>query len=83
MAYIEQCLVPALRRNDLVVMDSCRAHMGPAIRTAIEKAHATLRYCQNTRPTSIQSNCLTANSKVFLREVRREPFRASLEQFAY
>jgi len=40
LAYIEQCLVPTLQRNDIVVMDNCRVHMGPAIREAIEKAHA-------------------------------------------
>ena len=63
LAYIEQCLVPTLRRNDIVVMDNCRVHMGPAIREAIEKAHGRCATCRNTRPTSIQSNCLTANSR--------------------
>ena len=38
LAYIEQCLVPTLRRNDIVVMDNCRVHMGPAIREAIENS---------------------------------------------
>ena len=65
LAYIEQCLVPTLRRNDIVVMDNCRVH----IREAIEKAHARCATCRNTRPTSIQSNCLTAKFKAFLRKV--------------
>src|SRR4051812_122139 len=26
LAYVEQCLVPTLRRNDIVVMDNCRVH---------------------------------------------------------
>jgi hypothetical protein len=38
LAYVEQCLVPTLRRNDIVVMDNCRVHLGPGIREAIEKA---------------------------------------------
>ena len=58
LAYIEQCLVPTLRRNDIVVMDNCRVHMGPAIREAIEKAHVDAALPADTRPTSIQSNCL-------------------------
>ena len=29
LAYVEQCLVPTLRRNDIVVMDNCRVHLGP------------------------------------------------------
>jgi hypothetical protein len=70
LAYIEQCLVPTLRRNDIVVMDNCRVHMGPAL------------HCRNTRLTSIQSNCLTANSRPSSVRSRRELFPASLEQFA-
>ena len=31
LAYIEKCLVPLLRRNDIVVMDNCRVHLGPGI----------------------------------------------------
>ena len=42
LAYVEQCLVPTLRCNDIVVMDNFRAHKVPGIREAIEKAHATL-----------------------------------------
>jgi len=30
--------------------DNCRVHMGPAIREAIEKAHATLRYLPKYSP---------------------------------
>ena len=36
LANVEQCLVPTLRRNDIVVMDNCRVHMAPAIREAID-----------------------------------------------
>ena len=32
LAYVEQCLVPTLRRNDIVVMDNLRAHKVPGIR---------------------------------------------------
>ena len=35
LAYVEQCLVPTLRRNEIVVMDNCRIHLG----TGIRKAH--------------------------------------------
>jgi transposase len=36
LAYVEQCLVPVLRRNDIVVMDNCRIHKVAGIREAIE-----------------------------------------------
>jgi transposase len=31
LAYVEQCLVPTLKRNDIVVMDNLRAHKVPGI----------------------------------------------------
>ena len=45
LAYVENCLVPTLRRNDIVVMDNCRVHLGTGIGRAIETVGATLRYC--------------------------------------
>src|SRR5438128_3330924 len=50
LAYVEQCLVPALRCNDIVVMDNYRVHLGAAIREAIEKAGATVRYLPKYSP---------------------------------
>jgi transposase len=44
LAYVDQCLVPTLRRKDIVMMENCRVHMAPAIREAIETARATVRY---------------------------------------
>ncbi len=32
LAYVEQCLVPTLRRNDIVVMDNCRIHLAAGVR---------------------------------------------------
>ena len=32
LAYGEQCLVPTLRRNDIVVMDNCRIHLVAGVR---------------------------------------------------
>ncbi len=50
LAYVEQCLVPTLRRNDIVVMDNCRVHLVAGIREVIEKARATLRYLPKYSP---------------------------------
>ena len=36
LAYIEQCLVPTLKRNDIVVMDNCRVHLSPGIRESVQ-----------------------------------------------
>jgi len=48
--YVEQCLVPTLRRDDIVVMDNCRIHLVTGVREAIEKARATLRYLPKYSP---------------------------------
>ena len=50
LAYVEQCLVPTLRRNDIVVMDNLRAHKVPGVREAIETARATVRYLPKYSP---------------------------------
>jgi hypothetical protein len=50
LAYVEQCLVPTLRRNDIVVMDNCRVHLVAGVREVIEKARATVRYLPKYSP---------------------------------
>jgi hypothetical protein len=55
LAYVENCLVPMLRRNDVVVMDNCRVHLGPGIGRAIETVGATLRYLPKYSPVQSAS----------------------------
>src|SRR3954471_1080251 len=81
LAYVEQCLVPTLRRNHIVVMDNCRA-LGPGIRDAIEKAGAIIRYFQSTPLILIRLRCLTANSRRSCASSPPELFQASVELFA-
>ena len=50
LAYVEQCLVPSLKRGDIVVMDNVSVHKSPRIRDAIENARATLRYLPQYSP---------------------------------
>jgi transposase len=69
LAYVEQCLVPTLKRNDIVVMDNCRVHLGPAIREAIEKAQATLRYLPKYSPDLNPIEMHYSKFKTFLRKV--------------
>ena len=69
LAYIEKCLVPMLRRNDIVVMDNCRIHLGPGIRRAIEKSGATLRYLPKYSPDLNPIEMPYSKFKTFLRKV--------------
>jgi transposase len=43
-AYLEQCLVPALRDGDIVVMDNLSSHKGDEVREIVQAAGATLLY---------------------------------------
>jgi transposase len=44
LAYVKQCLVPALKRRDIVVMDNLPVHKVAGVREAIEAAGAILLY---------------------------------------
>ena len=50
LAYVKQCLVPTLRRNDIVVMDHCRSHKVAGVEEAIGKARATVRLLPKYSP---------------------------------
>jgi len=39
---VEQVLVPALHRGDVVVFDNLSSHLGPAVFEAIERADASV-----------------------------------------
>jgi transposase len=44
LAYVEQVLVPTLKKRDIVFMDNVRTHKVVGVREAIEAAGAELRY---------------------------------------
>ena len=44
LAWVEQVLVPTLRRGDIVIMDNLGAHKVGGVRQAIEAAGATLLF---------------------------------------
>jgi transposase len=69
LAYVENCLVPLLRRHDIVVMDNCRIHLGSGIREAIEKSGATLRYLPKYSPDLNPIEMPYSKFKTFLRKV--------------
>jgi transposase len=68
LAYIEQCLVPTLKRGDIVVIDNHRPHKGPGIREAIEKAGATLRYLPQYSPDLNPIEMPFSKFKAFMRK---------------
>jgi transposase len=50
LAYVERCLAPTLKRNDIVMIDNLPAHKAAGVREAIEARGATLRYLPKYSP---------------------------------
>jgi transposase len=69
LAYVEHCLVPTLKRNDIVVTDNLRAHKVAGVREAIETAGATLRYLPQYSPDLNPIEMPYSKFKTFLRKV--------------
>jgi transposase len=75
-AYVEQLLVPTLRRHDIVVMDNVQTHKVAGIREAIEKAGATVRYLPKYSPDLNPIELPYSKFKALLRKVAARTVRA-------
>lgn len=69
LAYVERCLAPTLRRNDIVVIDNLPAHKAAGVREAIEARRATLRYLPTYSPDLNPIEMPFSKLKAFLRKV--------------
>jgi transposase len=67
-AYVEQCLVPTLRRNDIVVIDNLQAHKVAGIEETIERAGASVRYLPKYSPDLNPIELLYSKFKGYLRK---------------
>jgi len=84
VAYVEQCLVPTLKRGDIVVMDNVATHRVAGVREAIEAAGATLRYLPPYSPDLNPIEASYSMFKTFLRkcaERTEEALRRRAGQF--
>jgi transposase len=73
-AYVEQVLVPTLRRGDVVVLDNLAVHKHPALRELIEAAGAQLRFLPPYSPDFNPIEQAFAKLKAFLRAARPRTF---------
>ena len=68
LAYVEQVLIPALRRGDIVVMDNLPAHKVAGVGAAIEAAGAQLLYLPPYSPDFNPIELAFAKLKAILRK---------------
>lgn len=76
LAYVQQQLVPTLRRNDLVVMDNLSAHKVTGVQTAIENAGARLVYLPPYSPDFNPIEQVFAKTKWQLRSAAKRTVTA-------
>ena len=69
LAYVEQVLVPTLKPGDIVIMDNLPAHKPTAVRHAIEKAGAELRFLPPYSPDFNPIEMAFAKFKAFLKRI--------------
>jgi len=69
LAYVEQCLVPTLKPNDIVVMDNVATHKVAGVADAIEAAGATLRYLPQYSPDLNPIEMPFSKFKAYLRKL--------------
>ena len=81
-AYVEQCVVPNLRQNDIVVMDNLSSHKVAGIREAIEAAGGELRYLPPYSPDLNPIEQLFAKIKALLRKAAARTLDALMAAIA-
>jgi transposase len=75
LAYLRQCLVPTLERDDVVIIDNLTAHHVAGVREAIEAAGATLRYLPQYSPDLDPIEMALAKFKALLRKAAERSVR--------
>ena len=74
LAYVDQVLVPTLRRGDVVVLDNLAVHKQSDVRTAIERVGAQLRFLPPYSPDFNPIELAFAKLKAFMRAARPRSF---------
>ncbi len=69
LAYVEQCLAPTLKPNDIVVVDNLASHKVAGVAQAIEAAGATLRYLPQYSPDLNPIEMPFSKFKAYLRKL--------------
>jgi transposase len=79
-AYVEQFLVPTLKRGDVVVLDNLGSHKGKAVRRAIHKADAHLIFLPPYSPDLNPIEQFFAKLKTLLRKAEERTISATWQR---
>ena len=81
--YVEQVLVPTLRKGDVVVMDNLSAHKRPQIQAMIEQAGASLLYLPPYSPDFNPIEMIWSKVKRLLRTIAARTVDALHDAFGH
>jgi transposase len=73
LAYVEQFLIPTLKRDDIVVLDNLGSHKAKAVRAAVKKAGARLLFLPKYSPYLNPIEQLFSKVKTMVRQGRPDP----------
>ena len=76
LLYVEQILVPCLKRDDIVIMDNLGSHKAEAIRAAIRKAGARLLFLPPYSPDLNPIEQVFSKLKHFMRKAQERSAEA-------
>ena len=77
LAYVEQFLVPTLRKGDIVIMDNLGSHKGQAVRQAIRGCGAKLLFLPPYSPDLNPIEQVFAKLKTLLRKAEERSVEAT------
>ena len=80
LAYVEQMLVPELKRGDVVVMDNLASHKVKGVEAAIRKAGASVMYLPPYSPDLNPIEKMFAKLKAHLRKAKARTEQALFEE---
>jgi transposase len=82
LAWVEQFLVPTLRKGDVVVMDNLGSHRGKAVRRALRQAGARLLFLPKYSPDLNPIEQVFSKLKHLLRKAQARSYEALLAAIA-
>lgn len=82
LSYVEQCLAPALRPGDVVVMDNLAAHKSAGVEAAIDAAGGGVWYLPPYSPDLNPIEKLWSKTKAWLRRASARDFDSLMTQIA-
>jgi transposase len=82
LQYIEQVLIPTLKPGDLVICDNLSCHKSPAVREALQRVGADIKYLPPYSPDMNPIEMAFSKIKAFLKASSPESFQKIVQNLS-